>query len=305
MAARSSNGKAFVVLAGGMDPTTMSTEQVVEALAGTFKRPSYTPPLLPRVAMEVLRLSQAPITMDFSRDLEPVLSEDPLLTAQILRAANSPLMGARSPIRSIRQALTRLGLRGIRDVVMTVSLRTRVFRTPAYQSELDALFQHSQALGTIAQELARVTGGEQTFTYMCGLLADMGIAATLLVFGELPEGAPSLRSLWPAMLRVHEEAAMVVGREWELPEEVLEVIAHHHDLDPHHPQALLIANLTVAEGLSLRMGTHLGCHDPAWGPYLDAERLQRAQDYLGVDDAVLEQVMERCALQLNPPNAAA
>ena len=214
MPTRSVNGSAFVVLAGGLAPETMNTKQVVQALQGTFRRESYTPPMLPRVALEILRLSQAPISMNLSRDVELLLAEDALLTARVLRAANAPGMGSRSSIRSIRQAVIRLGLRGLRDVVITVSLRSRIFRTPIYQAELHSLCRHSIAMGTISQRIAQNTKGDSRFAYLCGLLADLGIAASLLVFGELPEGPPPLFHLWPAMLEVHEEAAVAVGEAW-------------------------------------------------------------------------------------------
>ena len=250
MPTRSVNGSAFVVLAGGLAPETMNTKQVVQALQGTFRRESYTPPMLPRVALEILRLSQAPISMNLSRDVELLLAEDALLTARVLRAANAPGMGSRSSIRSIRQAVIRLGLRGLRDVVITVSLRSRIFRTPIYQAELHSLCRHSIAMGTISQRIAQNTKGDSRFAYLCGLLADLGIAASLLVFGELPEGPPPLFHLWPAMLEVHEEAAVAVGEAWALPEEVVAVIGAHHD-SPSGPHAQLQATLARNKGRGL------------------------------------------------------
>jgi HD-like signal output (HDOD) protein len=304
MPASSVNGHAFVVLAGGLTPAKMGTEQVVEALQGTFRRDSYAPPMLPRVAMEILRLSQAPVTIELSRDVEPLLAEDPLLTAQVLRAANAPGMGAKKPIRSIRQAVTRLGLRGLRDVVITVSLRSRVFRTPSYQAELDALFGHSMAMGTISQQVAKATGGDARFAYLCGLLSDLGIAASLLVFGELPEGPPPLFSLWPAMLEVHEEAAAAVGQAWSLPEEVVAVIGAHHRL-PSGPHAKLQSTLAVAEEIAVLLGQHLGCQDPSWAPFLTEERFTSAREALELNDAQFEAILDCSARQLSPPKRVA
>ncbi|MFT5582985.1 MAG: HD-like signal output (HDOD) protein [Cognaticolwellia sp.] len=304
MPARSVNGCAFVVLAGGLAPTTMSTDQVVQALQGTFRRVSYAPPMLPRVAIEILRLSQAPVTIELSRDIEPLLAQDPLLTAQVLRAANAPGMGAKKPIRSIRQAVTRLGLRGLRDVVITVSLRSRVFRTPSYQAELDALFSHSMAMATISQRVAQTTKGDARFAYLCGLLADLGIASSLLVFGELPEGAPPLFSLWPAMLEVHEEAAATVGQAWRLPEEVVAVIGAHHRT-PSGPHARLQSTLAVAEEIAVLLGLHLGCQDPSWASFLSEERFTRARDALGVTPSKFEAILDQCAGELAPPKRVA
>lgn len=299
MSKSSGNGPAFVVLAGGLAPSAMNTEQVVDALRATFRRRDYAPPMLPRVAMEILRLSQAPVTIELSRDIEPLLAEDSLLTAQVLRAANAPGQGAKRPIRSIRQAVTRLGLRGLRDVVITVSLRSRVFRTPSYQHDLDALFNHSMALGTIAQQVAHASGEDPRFAYLCGLLSDLGIAAALLVFGELPEGPPPLFRLWPAVLEVHEEAAATVGQAWSLPEELVEVIgAHHGDIEGEH--ARIRAVLALSEEISVLLGTHLACQDPSWSPLLQPERFEAAQALLDLSDARRSSILEHVAQVLAP-----
>ncbi len=304
MSARAGNGSAFVVLAGGLAPCAMNTQQVVDALRATFRRPDYAPPMLPRVAMEILRLSQAPVTIELSRDIEPLLAEDPLLTAQVLRAANAPGQGAKRPIRSIRQAVTRLGLRGLRDVVITVSLRTRVFKTPSYQSDLDALFNHSMALGTIAQQVAQSSGEDPRFAYLCGLLSDLGIAAALLVFGELPEGPPPLFRLWPAVLEVHEEAAATVGQAWSLPEELVQVIGGHHGAFEGE-LARIRAVLAASEEISLLLGTHLGCQDPSWASLLQMERFEEAQALLGLSSAQKEGILNHSAELLAPPTMVA
>ena len=304
MPTRSVNGSAFVVLAGGLAPETMNTKQVVQALQGTFRRESYTPPMLPRVALEILRLSQAPISMNLSRDVELLLAEDALLTARVLRAANAPGMGSRSSIRSIRQAVIRLGLRGLRDVVITVSLRSRIFRTPIYQAELHSLCRHSIAMGTISQRIAQNTKGDSRFAYLCGLLADLGIAASLLVFGELPEVPPPLFHLWPAMLEVHEEAAVAVGEAWALPEEVVAVIGAHHD-SPSGPHAQLQATLAVAEEIAVLLGVHLGCHDPSWSPFLSQERFTLARETLGLNPSKFQKIVKQCSSELAPPRRGA
>lgn len=298
------NGRAFVVLAGGLAPSAMNTGQIVDALRGTFRRPDYAPPMLPRVAMEILRLSQAPVTIELSRDIEPLLAEAPVLTAQVLRAANAPGQGAKRPIRSIRQAVTRLGLRGLRDVVITVSLRSRVFKTPSYQSDLDALFNHSMALGTIAQQVAHHSGEDARFAYLCGLLSDLGIAASLLVFGELPEGPPPLFRLWPAVLEVHQEAAAIVGQAWSLPAELIQVMGGHHG-PLEGPFARVRAVLATSEEISLLLGTHLGCQDPSWTKLVQMPRFEEAQALLGLSHEQKEVILNRCSELLAPPSMVA
>ncbi len=55
-------------------------------------------------------------------DLRKVIEKDPLLTADILRAANAPLYGLKRQISSVQQAVSLLG----RDVVRTFALNTAI-----------------------------------------------------------------------------------------------------------------------------------------------------------------------------------
>lgn len=77
-------------------------------------------PALPQSVQEVERVYHDPDS-NFE-DLQHVIEKDPLLTADILRAANAPIYGLKRQITNVQQAVSLLG----RDVVRAFALNTAI-----------------------------------------------------------------------------------------------------------------------------------------------------------------------------------
>src|SRR5262249_16568062 len=78
------------------------------------------PPFRP-VAVQLLN-----VVSDISQPLANVVSllrTDSVLTAEVLRLANSPLMGCRAEIKNILQALAFLGLERVNSLIITTAMR--------------------------------------------------------------------------------------------------------------------------------------------------------------------------------------
>src|SRR4051794_16780650 len=75
---------------------------------------------LPAVAAEILRLTDQPQINP--RAIKKCLESDPALAARILRVANSSLFGATRQVTDLNQALTLLGIRPLKMLVLGFSL---------------------------------------------------------------------------------------------------------------------------------------------------------------------------------------
>src|ERR1700716_265830 len=72
------------------------------------------------VARKLMKLTaHADVPLD---QIQKVLRTDAAFTADVLRLANSPLIGMRGEIRSVMQAVMMLGLERIKDLATTVAL---------------------------------------------------------------------------------------------------------------------------------------------------------------------------------------
>ena len=246
-------GKGVAYIAEG-DAALLDENEIAARLEALLKAPDYEPPRPPAVATQLLRLSQQPdVEIDQVVDL---LKRDAMMTGRVLQVAQSPHYQRSSPIQSIREAVTRLGLGFIRDMVLSVSLQLRVFRAEAYHDTMDRLRVHSLATAYAAQIVCRYSTLPGEYAFLCGLMHDVGIAAGLIALGESAprSGPPSLISVWSALERLHPEAGVLLAKSWELPDEIQWVLQAHHKatLDGHvHPMA---AAVCLANQLAIEAG---------------------------------------------------
>src|SRR5262245_22474822 len=81
---------------------------------------------LPDVAADVMQLCQS-LKSDAAA-IEKVVSRDPFISAQLISLANSAMFAPRTPIVGIRDAVVRIGLDAVRDLVMLVVTNSTMFR---------------------------------------------------------------------------------------------------------------------------------------------------------------------------------
>ncbi|HTP49817.1 MAG TPA: HDOD domain-containing protein [Anaeromyxobacteraceae bacterium] len=234
------------------DVLDVDRSDVTSHIQRTFAKPGYRPPLLPAVALEVMQLAQR-TDVDFEKVVH-LLERDPVMAARVLSIAQSPLYASRSPILSLRVAAIRMGLKTVRDIVMEAAVHLKVFRVPGYEEPMARIARHSTATAHVMRAVCRRTRVESEYAFLCGLLHDVGYAASLLALSE----DPNLRrvaydKVSPVLDEVHEEASGLLARLWKLPDPVQRVMARHHDLPKERPEPVSAA-LIVAEQLCWEAG---------------------------------------------------
>ena len=122
----------------------------------------------PVVTQKLLGLLNRP---DFEVDqLTAVIEEDPALASDVLRVANSALFGALSPSKSINQAIVRLGVVSLRELI--------------YSASLQGLFQDVGGAGRKIRDHCAVTAAlvrlianrylpDLEDAFVCGLMHDL------------------------------------------------------------------------------------------------------------------------------------
>jgi HD-like signal output (HDOD) protein len=102
------------------DPIDLSAALAQRARAGQLRLP-----VLPTVAVELL----ASVNDDNSdaRSLAARVQRDPSLAAHVLRVANSARFAPKEPIVSLSQAIGRLGLATLREIVLSVAVKGSAF----------------------------------------------------------------------------------------------------------------------------------------------------------------------------------
>lgn len=235
-------------------PPLASVLHISEGLRRVFGSPGYKPPMLPAVALEIHDLSCRP-DIDTGK-LIGVLERDPMLAGHVLRVANSPIFRGRDAETSLRSAVLRLGLKNLGEVVFELALHMRVFRSAEYSDLMEQLRRHSTACANLCRLLASRSGQDPENAFLCGLLHDIGIAAILIVLGERRKGEAAVEPtvLAEVIRQIHEDVSGMLVRLWKLPEEVADVVAHHHGKPAVEGAPLLSSVVALADHFATKLG---------------------------------------------------
>ncbi len=173
-----------------------------------------------------------------NQHIAAILGEDTALSARLLRLSNSAMFGFPSKISTIQQAITIIGTRQLRDLVLASSVVAMFKDIPDELVSMESFWRHSIACAVAARILAghrRDTNVESAF--VSGLLHDIG---RLMLFKELPQemgGMLQQCQQHGSLLHVVEQQqlgfdhALLGGlllKEWKLPSQLVESCSKHH-----------------------------------------------------------------------------
>ncbi len=276
-------GKGEHQIDGDFAEAMASTEEFTARLRAHFASPGYTPPVLPKVALDVHSLSQK-AEVDV-RQVVSVLEKDALLAARVLKIAQSAAYAARSTIPSLQDAVVRIGLRSLSDIAWEVSAGLQVFRSTAYAPMMEIVHKHATATAYLARQVAQFTSIATEYAFLCGLLHDIGMAAALIVLGDRKKDSEVVdEAMLVSILRqCHAEASQTIATLWKLPADVQLVLGHHHRVAIDgfvHPLTAVVA---IAEDLAreLGLGVSTGAGDC---DATDLVAIERAKKALGLDE---------------------
>ncbi len=247
-------GQGRAAIAAG-DDVLLDEETLVADLLACLEAPSYRPPTLPVVAVELMSLSQRPDVA--IKDIVELLERDSLIAGRVLKVACSAVYSNAVKITSLRDATMRLGLLTIRDLVMEITMALRIFKSADYADTMDRLRRHATATARLCRIVSKYTSIEGEFSFMAGLLHDVGIAGTLLALSDKkgPRSAPpELLSIWPAVDRVHQRAGELMANHWALPPDIRFALSAHHQVLIQGYAHPLAATVAIANEVATELG---------------------------------------------------
>lgn len=195
-------------------------------------------------------------------DIGRVISQDPALSTRILRMANSPLYGNMRQIDSISRAVTILGTKQIRDLILSTTAAKVFEGIPNDVISVADFWHHSLYCALLARalgELSHKANADTLFT--AGLLHDIG---HLVMFNRVPEQATAAIMLTvqgDASLELidaerqvlgfdHTEVGASLARQWHLPDILVDCIAFHHHPSQARAHATAVAHVHIANAIA-------------------------------------------------------
>lgn len=213
---------------------------------------------LPDVAAEVMALCQQ-ATTDALR-VEKSVTRDPFVSARLILISNSAMFAPRMPIVSVRDAIIRLGLSNVNDIVMMVVTSSTMFRIPGFDEHVAKVTSRFPATALAARLLATVLKLPAEAAFTAGLLHDIGELILLDRCVKLGKVQPEMLQepvfqgvIMDALAAHHTKVGSAACTVWKLPASTVEAAAHHHNykLGGHHYSANLVA---AADAFADNMG---------------------------------------------------
>jgi putative nucleotidyltransferase with HDIG domain len=131
---------------------------------------------------------------------------------------------------SIQQALLRLGLFHLREIVIAVAFKCRIFEGGGHEHLMRKLWRNSAGTGAFAKEIALLLEGDPENAFLCGLLHDVGKPVVLLALVDLErELRQKLRieELLDTLDDLHATVGVMIADQLALPPQVKEAISYY------------------------------------------------------------------------------
>ena len=230
---------------------------------------------LPNVVNAILKTINDPYA-SLSRVSETIL-KDQALTAKVLKLINSAYYGVNTPVGTVSQAVSLLGLDKIKNLAMAISLSEGLYRYSGLPFGRGALWHHSQACG-VATSLVASAAGYPTpeEALIVGLIHDIAKALWTELFPERflaaikavqVDGRDPLEVEMEYLTVPHATVGDWMLEKWQLPEIFRKAVALHHEpwVENVDPPLLLLSRslylgnqmaklLNLGEGGNYRLG---------------------------------------------------
>lgn len=197
-------------------------------------------PSLSTTVTKVLEVCNRPDTSP--KDLNQVISLDPVLTGQVLKLINSAYYSLPNRITSLTRAIIMLGLNTVKNLALSTAILGTMKKAGPFQSlSMDLFWTHSICVGVTAKALAakrNASGLLREESFVAGLLHDLGKIVLNNCFpGQYEQVLQTTRAgqgpLHEAETRAfgfnHGLAGRMVADKWQLNESLIEALCCHHE----------------------------------------------------------------------------
>ena len=197
-------------------------------------------PTIPAIAHQILNLiGDDRVSVN---KIESIVENDPAISGKILSVANSAFFGTRQAIKTLDNAIMRIGFNNVKNIALGISIMT-VFDEGKGPRVLDyqRIFNHSVSVGFIAKRLSdELKLGTSEEIFLNGILHDVGFLVLSRYFDDsykdvlesINKGQTLLEAEKSVLEFDHAEMGVWLAKQWQLPNNIKDTIEFHHS--PSH-----------------------------------------------------------------------
>ena len=208
--------------------------QFFEALKQAVETDKLVLPTLPEVALKIREAVESENAS--AQQIADTLSQDASLSARLLQVANSPLYRSRTPIEDLQMAVTRIGLRLVQDLVISLAMKQ------IYQATSDVLddyfrfaWQASVDIAAICRMLATTVPNinpEQAL--LAGLIHNIGSLPVVVMAEDDDDLFQDADAMGDLLWELEGPVGELIVRSWNFGEHMIDVVKHCHNFEYDH-----------------------------------------------------------------------
>jgi len=198
-------------------------EKIIQEIHREFYHDEFDLPSMPEIA---LKINQAVQSEDLDiQKIADIIQGDPMISARAVQVANSAMYATSQPVQTIKRAVQRIGLRAMRAIVMSVTLRNLYApQSPLIKKRMKTYYQHSIRVGVICHVLTKkIKGLDPEQAFLAGLLHDIG-AVPILIRADKHDDINDNHELLDRILQdLRTKVGAMLLKQWGFEQELITV----------------------------------------------------------------------------------
>lgn len=214
-------------------------------------------PSPPAIALKILKAVRQ--NDNSSKELAEVVMADPVLTARILKVANSSLYGLPNRVDSLAKAITLIGTQNLKNIALSFVIIQDFQNVPSDSFDLNVFWKRAISNAVSAEILAKNVCHKDHDIFISALLQDIGVLILSLAdpssFTEIMDkkrvNGKNMSEIEKEQFGIdHAEIGSHFLNTWNLPDTICGPIRYHHCKDPKEPHGNSALILSFANKIS-------------------------------------------------------
>ena len=231
----------------------LAQHELFKQLRLAFKHRKLELPALPEAALKIRQvINNAEVG---STEIIQIVQSDPVLSARLVMVANSPLYGTWREIKTVRDAVRRLGLETTKNLAFGMSVK-QLFsaKTQLIKNLVQDLYHESIGIAAIAfvitQYRADSLNAEQAL--LCGLVQNLGLLPILKYIDEHPSMMQTPEMLGETTDKLKLQVTAMLFDEWHFDPIFIDVVEQSENWQRDSGETIDYCDVLIAARLLYR-----------------------------------------------------
>lgn len=201
--------------------------ELFQGLQQAFMQKKLSLPGLPEAALKIRQAINNPEVG--SSEIIQIVQSDPVLSARLVKVANSPLYGTWREIKSVKDAVRRIGQETTKNLSFSLSVKQLYSaRTSLIKKHIQKIYDESISIAAIAYVIAQNQAPhlDPEQALLSGLIQNLGLIPILKYVDEHPSMMQTVDMLGKSIENLQLPVSTLIFNEWNFDPEFLEIVEH-------------------------------------------------------------------------------